>query len=447
MNYYQILGIKENASPDEIKAAYKNMIKAFHPDYYRGSNTEFAEEKTKELNEAYEVLKDPKLKAEYDYYLRTESDNVHFSSEDKEKQAEPGEDVHKYDDVYAQINKMAEAECMRQCYTSFPEDISGGVCSVAYKAVCDIYSRTHDAKNYCVAWLQDYMKSQGMPDDMLEKYIMAFGTIFLPELISRGDAFTWDLQGLSGEELDISLMARAVASFRSVGLDIDDKIEELEKRESLKRLVAGKYDRFNILENAINELYKFYAAAYNKTDWAPVREPEKAKTEANPQSRSASEETKTTSTVTNKPESYARGLLGAFLCALGGGVIWGVIYYFGYLSALGGIITIVLAGFGYKKFGRIDYLDTPRKIICFVITIIVSALAIYLSLSVSVYFAFREQYYAGEATYGPSLFEVCTIYLPYLLQTDPETLRACLLDLGKGLGLSAVYLIGWFFTE
>lgn len=447
MNYYQILGINENATVEEIGQAYRNMIKAFHPDYYRGSNKEFAEEKTKELNEAYEVLKDPDSKAAYDRFLKAQSGDD-ISYEKKEERKETEDDPHKYDDVYAQINDMVEEECMRACYTSFPEDISGAICTVAYKAVCDIYSRTHNAKNYCTEWLRDYMKSQGMPDDVLEQYISAFGTVFFPELISKNNAFTWDFRGLSGDELYISLMARAVASFRSVGLDIYEKIDSLETRESLQRLIAGKYDKFNILESAINELYKFYLSAYNKDDWAAVREAEKPERDTTSYNKETSVDPKASApSHADKRESYASGLLGAFVCALGGGIVWGVLYYFGYLSAIGGILTIALAGFGYKKFGHVDYLDTPRKVICFVITVIVSALAIYLTFGVAVYNAYLEQFNAGSVSSVPSLFEIWTIYLPYMLQTDTETLQACLLDLGKGLGLSAIYLIGWFFVE
>ena len=56
MNYYDVLGVSTDASFDEIKVAYRNMIKAFHPDFYKG-NKEFAQKKTIEVNEAYEVLK------------------------------------------------------------------------------------------------------------------------------------------------------------------------------------------------------------------------------------------------------------------------------------------------------------------------------------------------------------------------------------------------------
>lgn len=59
-NYYKILEISYNASPEEVKAAYKKLAKKWHPDkWLHGSEAEKlqAEEKMKEINEAYEVLK------------------------------------------------------------------------------------------------------------------------------------------------------------------------------------------------------------------------------------------------------------------------------------------------------------------------------------------------------------------------------------------------------
>ena len=59
-NYYDILGVSEDASNDQIKKAFKNIAKKEHPD--RGGN----ETVFKEANEAYDTLKDTKKRQEYD---------------------------------------------------------------------------------------------------------------------------------------------------------------------------------------------------------------------------------------------------------------------------------------------------------------------------------------------------------------------------------------------
>lgn len=64
-DYYEVLGINKNASADEIKRAYRKMAKKYHPDVNKSAD---AEEKFKEVNEAYEVLSDPDKKAAYDRY-------------------------------------------------------------------------------------------------------------------------------------------------------------------------------------------------------------------------------------------------------------------------------------------------------------------------------------------------------------------------------------------
>ncbi|MFN6945927.1 MAG: DnaJ C-terminal domain-containing protein [Cytophagaceae bacterium] len=65
-DYYSILGINRNASADEIKKAFRKLAVKYHPDKNVG-NAE-AEEKFKEINEAYDVLGDPEKKKKYDQY-------------------------------------------------------------------------------------------------------------------------------------------------------------------------------------------------------------------------------------------------------------------------------------------------------------------------------------------------------------------------------------------
>ena len=63
-DYYEILGIKRDAKPDEIKKAYRRLARKYHPDVNPGDKA--AEERFKLMSEAHDVLSDPKKRSVYD---------------------------------------------------------------------------------------------------------------------------------------------------------------------------------------------------------------------------------------------------------------------------------------------------------------------------------------------------------------------------------------------
>lgn len=91
MTYYDILEISESASEEVVRMAYKALVKKYHPDVYQGDPKE-AEEKTQQINSAYEVLSDSQKRKEYDEYLRQKRHNTQATAEEQTAQTAPSAD-------------------------------------------------------------------------------------------------------------------------------------------------------------------------------------------------------------------------------------------------------------------------------------------------------------------------------------------------------------------
>lgn len=91
-NYYEILQINQNASPEIIDKAYKTLAKKYHPDLQEAINKKESEEILKEINEAYEILSNPDKKALYDQNIK----NKYISQED-------------YDEMYQENQNLKKA--------------------------------------------------------------------------------------------------------------------------------------------------------------------------------------------------------------------------------------------------------------------------------------------------------------------------------------------------
>ncbi len=120
-DYYQILEVEKEASPQKIKEAYRRLAFQYHPDRNKGNPA--AVEKMKEINEAYSVLSDPKKRRDYDTFY----DQYGPYGYDRFKQTYSEQDIFRGSDVYQVFEEMASSFGFRGFEEVFRESYGQGV--------------------------------------------------------------------------------------------------------------------------------------------------------------------------------------------------------------------------------------------------------------------------------------------------------------------------------
>jgi curved DNA-binding protein len=119
-DYYQVLGVEKEASPQKIKEAYRKLAFQYHPDKNRGNP--LALEKMKEINEAYAVLSDPKKRRDYDTFHEQYGPYGY----DRFRQTYSEQDIFRGSDINQIFEEMARAFGFRGFDEVFRESYGQG---------------------------------------------------------------------------------------------------------------------------------------------------------------------------------------------------------------------------------------------------------------------------------------------------------------------------------
>lgn len=180
MNYYKILEVDRDASPEVIEKAYKTLVKKYHPDLQEANLRKISEEKIKVINQAYEVLSNPNSRAKYDETLKQNE----ISEEDFNRLSEENKNLYneinnlKSNNISSNYDDYTYNNNYRQKQEEFQNQ---------YKKQLDYENELQQAKEkaYHDAYIQD-LKNRGYkirykktPKDYLKNFIALFITIFI----------------------------------------------------------------------------------------------------------------------------------------------------------------------------------------------------------------------------------------------------------------------------
>lgn len=157
-NYYEILEVDKNASPEIIKKAYNTLAKKYHPDLQNDDVKHLYEEKLKLINEAYETLSDNAKRAEYDKILISELDTLKEKIDTLSKENELLKSQHQ-NNYQAQKNSYYREATSMTSQNNYNEE---QIRQAKQQAYHDAYFQDLKNRGYKIKYkkeLKDYIKN------------------------------------------------------------------------------------------------------------------------------------------------------------------------------------------------------------------------------------------------------------------------------------------------
>jgi len=220
-DYYDILGVSHNATLDGIKKAYRELALKYHPDINKSKE---AEEKFKEINEAYAVLSDPEKRKQYDL-MGNDEFNTRFSEEDIFRDfdissvfKDVGIDFGGFDDIinnfglfsFGQEKRLIKSDITKTLYLTKIELRNGTSkdISIMHKIICEYCNGTGMVKSGKITRNSQYISYSTCPYCRGLGYIVKTNIVTIYIKPNSYDGLRLRLKGMGNNGGDYYLILR-----------------------------------------------------------------------------------------------------------------------------------------------------------------------------------------------------------------------------------------------
>lgn len=244
-NYYEILGVNQQATIKEIKKAYRYLAKKYHSDSHPDDTS--TDELMKEINAAYEVLSDPIKRANYDYNLKN---NNNFNETDEVREARRNETWKATIDILKEaLENAIMGEKLKNLVKSCNSNLE--ICELIKKFVNSILFRF--AFYLIPVFILCYIFNPSTPTGLIGK-IIDFISLIIYIVISVVDPYKFCSKLISYFKINEILDKRINYNIESVKKAKEKYYANKESYNELKRILPERYSKISVAKRMLEYL-------------------------------------------------------------------------------------------------------------------------------------------------------------------------------------------------